>query len=178
MQLINHLEIETKEKQLLQCVTEMKIDEKVSICDERIAFNSVNKIGFLLDRITAVNEVTIGKNMALSNRIQWIRNIQYIPCCVSYMDMPFNNSIYAVQLFYRKLYEKYGGNINKTISLGLIRNLNGRELNFEEFSDYERKIADELNIFILYVKASRQLELLIDLCKNINYNYCQIKCED
>lgn len=94
------------------------------------------------------------------------------------MDMPFNNSVYIVQLFYRKLHYKYIGNFGKAISLGLAGNMNGRVLNREALLDTERKIADELDIFLLYVKASRQLETLIDLCKNINYNYYEVKNEN
>lgn len=173
--LIKLLDVETAEKQLIEFIKENQTDEKCSICDEKIVFKAMNRSDYFLNRIIAVNEVSIEKYAALSNRIQQINVIQSFPCNIRFMDMPINNSIFVVQLFYKKLYEEYRNEEKKFFALGLSRNINGRELRLEELSCSDRKIADELNVYILYVKIRKQLEALIDLCKSINFNYCEIQ---
>ena len=173
-ELIKLLDVETKENYYIELLTKNKFDEVVRICDEKLAFKARERIDFFLSRIIAVNEVTIGKHVELTNRIQQIYIIQSIPCNIRFMDMPINNSIFVVQLFYRKLYEKYGGTLGKYIALGLYK-ISDRELNLDALSCSENIIADELNILISYFKFRKQLEALIDLCKSINCNYCEIQ---
>ena len=176
--LIKSLDIENLENKLLQFVKEMQVDNENRICDERIAFNTMNKVAYFLNRIIAVNEVVIGKHATLSNRIQQIQSEQCIPCGISYMDMPINNSIFAVRCFYRNLHETYNNQPGKYICLGILNNMNGRELKCDMLSDSEKAVADELNLFIIYVKGYYQLEALINLCKNINYNFCKMENGD
>ena len=104
-----------------------------------------------------------------------ICNERDLPCDLSLMDMPFNNSIYVVRLFYEKLQEEYIKTPTKYMLLGLAPNIGGRCLKRSMLTDDEQIVYDEINKFLKLVSIYRLYNELIDLCKCIMCNFLNDK---
>lgn len=172
--LIHDMNIEEMEQKFIDAINDMNSENKIEnrVCDVSVVYRYMEKSGVYLNRIIAVNEKIITKNELLSNRIQQIRYMQSIPCNISLMDMPLNRTIYSVQLYYNKLYQNYITNPATYLLAGLMCNINGRELKVDTLSENEKFVAEDLNGLIACKKIQNIFNSLIDLCKNIIFNYC------
>lgn len=166
------LKINDMEKMLVDKLNAAEdICNDVRICSEQDLYRAMERLLYYINRVNAVNEKAIMQNDQLKNRIQQLLWQLSLPCSVEFFDMPINSSVYVIQLFYRKLHEKYSNEPIKYMILGLSRNTAGRRLNINFLDDPEKAMAQELDLFLNYIIIRNLFNELINVEKNIIYNY-------
>ena len=169
---MNKLDLDTLEEKVIKLIQAEKEFASLGI-EERDIYKYKEKILVYLNRIIAINQNIADDSERLRCRIQGIYNELSLPCELSFMDMPFNNSVFAVRLFYSKLQEQYINTPSKYMLLGLIPNSGGRHLDRSVLTDDEKIIYDETNKYLQLVCVNRLFNGLIDLCKCIIYNFLE-----
>lgn len=176
---ISELNIDEMESTLIDRINAMEsIEECENICSEKGLYEAKQQLNYYSSRINAVNEKIINENEQLKNRLQHYLWQSSMPCSVELMDLPINSSIYTVQLFYRKLQEKYFDKPMKFMILGLVQNTMGRTLNINSLEKTEKFIAKEIDYFINYISIRNLYNDLINVAKGILFNHLNQEEDD
>ncbi|MGO5021305.1 hypothetical protein ACTQ32_15595 [Roseburia faecis] len=174
---MKEIDLDDLERKIINLIQNEGKEQKTSsnLFEERKLYKYIEYGRVYLNRIIAINQNVIDDSEKLRYRIQMICNERDLPCDLSLMDMPFNNSIYVVRLFYEKLQEEYIKTPTKYMLLGLAPNIGGRCLKRSMLTDDEQIVYDEINKFLKLVSIYRLYNELIDLCKCIMCNFLNDK---
>lgn len=170
---ISELNISKMEAELINKIKGTEnTDEDETIFSEKGLYEAREQFGYFVSRICAVNEKAIISNDHLKSRIQLLYQQANMPCSIEYVDMPLNSSIYLVQQFYKKIYEKYT-RIVEFMNIGLMPNASGRRLNAKQMEENDIIIYRELDCYINYIAIRNLFNELINLEKNVIFNYSE-----